>query len=284
MEFHLPTNLAAGDLPPSLVASLLEHTDDWHEQRLKGIGGSDAIKIMSGDWFLLWEQKTGRAESEDLSNVLPVIMGTWTEALNRYWFEKQTSHIVDLSDVGHCTHPEYPFLRANLDGRVGLGIWEGKHVNAFAKPEEVREKYYAQCQHNLAVANAPVCYLSVFLGTMKWEMFEIDEDPEYQAELLAREIEFWNFVTTDTAPPMVEDSGMTALPVDDMRECDMTGNNVWASAAADYLENQKAAADFKKADETLKGLVEGDVKRAFGHGVEINRAKNGALRIKREAL
>ena len=279
----MPPNLSAGDFPPGLVASLLSHGDDWDGQRRLGIGGSDAVKIMAGDWFPLWEQKTGRAEAEDLSGVLPVIMGTWTEALNRYWFEKHTGMAVDLSEVGHCTHAEHAFMRANLDGRVGLGIWEGKHVNAFAKPDEVREKYYAQCQHNMAVTGAPVCYLSVFLGTQKWEWFEIDEDPDYQADLLAREIEFWGYVESDTAPPVDTAPGMAALPIDDMRDMDMTGNNAWASAAADYLENQKAATTFKTADKTLKDLVEPDVKRAFGHGLEINRAKNGSLRIKKES-
>lgn len=77
---------------PQTVASLLAHDDDWHEQRRKGIGGSDAMKIMSGDWLTLWEEKTGRAAAQDLSDVLPVVMGAWTEPLNRYWFEKKNRY------------------------------------------------------------------------------------------------------------------------------------------------------------------------------------------------
>ena len=63
----------------------------------------------------------------------------------------------------------------------------------------------------------------------------------------------------------------------------MASNNAWASAAVDYLEHQTAAKKFTAADKALKGLIEPDVKRAFGHGVEINRAKNGSLRIKKES-
>lgn len=30
------------------------------EERMKGIGGSDARKIVSGDWYDLWLEKTGK--------------------------------------------------------------------------------------------------------------------------------------------------------------------------------------------------------------------------------
>ena len=37
------------------------------------IGGSDCVKIMRGEWLELWEIKTGRRESEDLSDNLSLI-------------------------------------------------------------------------------------------------------------------------------------------------------------------------------------------------------------------
>mgnify|MGYP003125020012 FL=1 len=42
------------------------------EDRKKYIGGSDACRIISGDWIKLWEEKTGRTEPEDLSKKLAV--------------------------------------------------------------------------------------------------------------------------------------------------------------------------------------------------------------------
>ena len=53
------------------------------------IGGSDAVKIMNGDWFELWEVKTGLKEPEDLSSKLAVQLGIHTEDFNLSWFEKE---------------------------------------------------------------------------------------------------------------------------------------------------------------------------------------------------
>ncbi len=53
------------------------------------IGGSDAVKIMNGDWIELWEIKTGRIESPDLSKNLAVQMGILTEDFNISWFEQE---------------------------------------------------------------------------------------------------------------------------------------------------------------------------------------------------
>ena len=51
------------------------------------IGGSDVVKIQDpSNWFELWEIKTGRRESEDLSDVLAVQMGVNTEDFNINWF------------------------------------------------------------------------------------------------------------------------------------------------------------------------------------------------------
>ena len=44
-------------------------------ERRKGLGGSDAAKIVAGDWHALWLDKTGRVEPEDLSAVWPVQLG-----------------------------------------------------------------------------------------------------------------------------------------------------------------------------------------------------------------
>ena len=42
------------------------------------IGGSDCVKITNGDWLELWQIKTGRVESDDLSRNIAVQLGSWT--------------------------------------------------------------------------------------------------------------------------------------------------------------------------------------------------------------
>ena len=65
-------------------------TKEQLEFRLNGIGGSEANMIMSGDnqkVMDLWLVKTKPAQPEDLSGILPVQMGRYTEPFNRYWSE-----------------------------------------------------------------------------------------------------------------------------------------------------------------------------------------------------
>ncbi len=263
---------------------------EWHAERRKGIGGSDAAKIMAGDWFPLWEEKTGRAEAEDLSWVLPVQIGVATEDLNRRWFEHGTGHVVSMDNTEGLAHPDHRFMRANLDGWIIEevaeqephlpAILECKHVNQFSKDDEVVTRYFPQLQHYIAVTNTMLAHLSVFVGTFNWKCFAIGRDPDYQAELIRREEQFWRYVTEDTPPPDMDAVEPPKVAFDDMREVDLTGSNEWAAFAADWRESAAAAKTFNAAAKGLKDLTEADVKRAYGHGVETNRAKNGALRVK----
>jgi len=50
--------------------------------RMGGLGGSDAERIMAGNWYRLWAEKTKRVAAEDLTRTLPVQMGKVTEAFN----------------------------------------------------------------------------------------------------------------------------------------------------------------------------------------------------------
>jgi predicted phage-related endonuclease len=95
-------------------------TEEQHAFRRLGIGGSDANTIMGGDpekILRLWKEKRGEIEPEDLSNVLPVVMGSWTEMLNIIWFEKQTGKTV-YNNGDQRISAEYPFMRCTLDGET----------------------------------------------------------------------------------------------------------------------------------------------------------------------
>lgn len=252
------------------------------EHRLTGIGGSDANVLLSGnrDRVLdLWREKRGEQEAVDLSSNLAVMLGCWTEAFNRMWFEKVSGLCVDEMHVA-LTCPANPWRRCTLDGYVVAedAIWEAKHTNAFAKGDEVLERYMPQLQHNMAVARVEKAYLSVIFGNHKFEMFEVATDWIYQIELLQAEIDFWDCVQTGRepvpAPPPV------APKPSGTREVCLEGSNAWASAAADWLEHRSAAKLHASACSTIKELVEDDVARAFGHGIEAQRSKSGAISIR----
>jgi len=250
------------------------------EGRVHGIGGSDANTILGGDAakvLRLWEEKTGRAEPEDLSANLPVMMGAFTEPFNAAWFQMQTGlTITARGETVTCTVD--PWRSATLDGRIGPdAIWEAKHTNPFSKEHEVLAQYMPQLHHNMDVAHVGRAHLSAFRGNSAWVTWAVDYDAEYGAALHRAEWEFWMAVLADEPP--------TPYPTPDLPKAiavkvvEMTGSNEWAYCAGVWLETRDAAARCDKAKEGLKSLVPADVARAWGHGVEMSRDKRGSLRI-----
>lgn len=252
------------------------------DRRAKGIGGSDANVILSGDSDRireLWLEKRGKAGPADLSSNLAVMLGCWTEAFNRQWFEQVTASSVSRVGVElKCSR--HNWRRCTLDGFVNelSAIWEAKHTNAFATSEEVVTRYMPQLQHNMAVAGVERALLSIIFGNHKYELIEIAADWLYQLELLEAEEAFWSCVVTGKEPVPATPPA-PPRPVGTREVC-LEGNNAWASAAADWLGNRDASKLHHSATKTLKELVEDDVGRAFGHGIEAKRSRSGAITIK----
>lgn len=259
---------------------------EWHDERRKGLGGSDANILMNGDpaaTHQLWLVKTGRAAPEDLSAVLPVQLGIYTEPFNSLWFQQVTGRLVSDRNVA-VVNLEPSFMRCNLDGRTVTdeghsAIWEAKHVNAFGDINDVIQKYMPQLHHNMACDGLEWAVLSVIQGTLKYEIAEVPLDWIYLARLIDRERAFWACVEGDTPPPGFEPVAPPKAPTK-FREVDFAGNNLWAACAGDWLANRRAAKTFETATKDLKALVELDVGRAYGHGIEIKRSKAGALSVR----
>jgi predicted phage-related endonuclease len=252
------------------------------EARLDAIGGSDANIILSGDEeqvLKLWRVKRREEVPESMSDRLPVMLGCWTEAFNRQWYEKMTGYAVSAEGATLSCN-RHSWRRCTLDGFVSAAgaVWEAKHTSAFSKPDELLRRYMPQLQHNMAVAKAERAVLSVIFGNHKWEVFEVEADWLYQEDLLIAETRFWDCVRKGERP--------VAAPVPQpprvkgVREIGLEGNNAWASAAADWLTNRQAAKLHASAAASIRELVEDDVARAFGHGIEARRSKSGAVTIR----
>lgn len=259
--------------------------------RKDAIGGSDANTIMGGDekkLLRLWREKRGEIEPEDLSDVLAVQMGSFTEPFNAAWFEKNTGYVVTHRGLA-LRSKERPFMGCTLDGLVAeqwedgcdqgreLGIFEAKHCGTRSTDADLFARYVPQLTHNCIVAGERRAWLSCFKGNGDWVMFEYQLDEAYAERLVAAEEAFWNCVRTGT-PPCAVPAEPTPKPVG-VVEYDFTGSNAWASHSADYLETVLAADRHEIAKKALKELVPEDASKCFGHGVEIRRDKRGALRF-----
>lgn len=259
------------------MLSTLGLTAEQIAARKAYIGASDANILMSGDIEAidrLWAVKRGEAEPEDLSDVLQVQLGAFTEVFNRHWFTKVTGRAVDNVGV-EMASLDHEWMAVTLDGLTDGGetVFEAKHISAFAKPDEVLAKYLPQLTHAMLVVGVRRAVLSVLFGNHKHETFEVALDDAYAEQLVAVEQAFWACVRTGTRPNAVE----VKAPVPAVRKADMTGSNAWAAAAADWAANKAAAKAFDDAAKSLRALVEEDVAEAFGHGVVAKRTKAGSL-------
>jgi|TARA_R110002072_G_scaffold102601_9_gene225530 predicted phage-related endonuclease len=176
------------------------------KKRPNGIGGTDANKLVHDDtWLELYDLKVGNTEPADLSDVLPVRIGTITEDLNREWFTKE----MDLRVTQETQLWYNKYIYGNLDGLVVAGmegedvplaVFEAKHSGQFMDTPKQHinliDRYYPQLQHYMMCAKLNKAYLSIFFGNRTHKIFTIEEDRKFQSLLLKAYKVFWIAVNT----------------------------------------------------------------------------------------
>ena len=277
---------AAEDTSPEFVMPGL--TSAQRNARAAGLGGSDAERVMAGDWYRLWSEKTKRVKPEDLSRVLAVQMGNVTEAFNAYWFGLQTGIPVNRSFSVHRRthlHPVHPFMLCNIDGLViidgRLRLFEAKHVNPFGSKADAPAKYYAQIQHNLEVLDLEGCELSVLFGNSDWQRFSVERDKEYANLLLDREREFWEHVVRDKPPTEGQgEATQPAVSLELMRQLNMCASNEWGDHEATWVRTREHVKQADAAESALKAMMPADCDFAFGHELVCVRDRAGKLSLR----
>ena len=253
-------------------------------ERRTGIGGSDAGKIMAGDWHELWLQKTGRKEPEKIMSDWNYVWRMATETLQLDWFEHTTKRRV-IGRNSRTSSVLYPFMRATLDGILedsGEPI-NAKHLSGWTKDARnwAINKYVWQIVHEVIVLAPPTMmgWITLIVGEKEPELIPIEADPVSIDRLIAAEEEFWGYVQRDEPP----DGKASIAPIvewDRMRSVNMATSNSWAEYAEMWLENIVASRRCDKAAKELRALVEADVREAMGHGVIIRRSRDNKLLIK----
>src|SRR5271166_4744979 len=139
--------------------------------------GTNKTKILN-----LWRELIGDPsyEPENLDHIWAVQLGSQTESLNLDWFERKTGKpVTRRGEV--CVHSKVGWAAATLDGwsEAYQAPVETKHVGGFEPFERIVDRYYAQCQWQMEVTNASVCYLSVIEGSKEPRIRNIDLDLKY---------------------------------------------------------------------------------------------------------
>ena len=191
---------------------------EWLQERLSGIGGSDASAVIGRNPYMsnveLWEIKTGLVIPEDIGDKPYVRYGVEAEPYLRAMFALDyPQYEVSYKDFDLIRHPEYPFIFATLDGRLiekstgRKGVLEIKTTEILKSMQKekwrdaVPDNYYCQVLWALLATGFEFIELkaqlkyqiedTVYLQTKHYhiERSEVEKDIEYLKE---KAIYFWN--------------------------------------------------------------------------------------------
>jgi len=233
-------------------------------------------------WLELTGDPVGLQKAEELRQELEsdwgVQLGATTEKLHLDWLARTYGQIKGRGKS--FQHPDVTWAMCTLDGWVEdkqIPV-EVKHNNGFDKMDDIIKKYLPQMHWTMYVTDTEEILFSAIRGARQPDPYIIKQDEAFLHSMVKRAEEFMRHVHMLTEPgpnPYIE------MPrVEAVRIADMTGNNLWATAATRWKENLEAHKAFEYANKELKTAMPADAKEAFGHGVYAKRNKAGSITIK----
>ena len=245
------------------------------------VGGSDLYRILNGEWYSLWLEKTGRKEPDDLSDVFAVQLGVATEDFHLDWFGKVSGYnIIERGKVFEYTYKGIPF-RGMTDGYIeGNEIVECKHTSSFRKMSDMLSTYMGQLHLYMFTSNTSTICFSVIFGN-KHEWVRVSFNHEYWANCLDRIEEFWWFVDNDLPPPDVDAKSMdwSEVLIDELKVRDASDDNYFMSLAHDYASLHAQSKQFEAIKKDLRSQIEDSEREVYCDVLSIKRSKNGSCRI-----
>lgn len=259
--------------------------------RKASIGGSCAMRIMDGDWHALWLEKMGYADGADLSDVLQVQLGVWTEEFNIKWFSRHMQ-VECYRDAQNNYEQRYHYkwdgvpCRATLDAefemrgdRYGL---ECKHTNERATMRKQLERYMPQLQMYLEIAGVKAMYFANIFGNSRYEYVKVSKNEEYLQTMFVHLKEFWGYVERKEEPPLSMphfSASIDHVEINDMVARDATKDNHFIDRAMEYIATKDAARRHTDAGKDLKAMVGTDEREVYSDILSVKRDKRGSLRI-----
>jgi len=242
------------------VSTLDMSTEQWLQNRRKGIGGSDVGTILGlNKWkspYQLWLEKTGQIELEETDSE-PAYWGTTLEPLVAKEFTERTGKKVRRRNQ-IFKHPKYPFLIANIDRDVvgENAILECKTANPFLLKEwdgdEIPMSYLCQIQHYMNVLDRDCAYVAVLIGGQRFIWKQVDRDQALIDMITERLVEFWEYNILEGCEPPIDGSEATTEFIKD-RYLEEGKEEITLSSEFDLLIESKK--QLKESEKEIKTKI-----------------------------
>ncbi|MBQ7263846.1 MAG: YqaJ viral recombinase family protein [Synergistaceae bacterium] len=191
----------------------------WLEERRKGIGGSDAAKVLGlsrwGGPLSVYLDKVEGPRDELTSEAAH--FGTILEDVVAREFSEREGLKVRRRN-GIKASKARPFMLANVDREIvgrNAGL-ECKTANAFKADEwegdSLPTEYYAQVQHYCAVMGWEGCWIACLIGGQKFVHKWVPRSERFIVDMIAIEERFWREHVVPRVPPAPCATDQLALP------------------------------------------------------------------------
>lgn len=251
---------------------------------IRGILGSPEDQIRS---YKTITQTHTAEEIAEIENNPPVMMGTWTECLNKLFLENALN--IEVLNVEPFVHPDNPIHTASPDGVVAKEfcdvptLVECKHTSNFTAVDTLYARYYPQLQWQLYVTGYELVIMSAIYGNnyrLPDSVTYVERNEEYIAEMVSK-VDAWYEKHIINDEPIVDDvAAPQFIPLDMRKDYDYSTNNEWVNHSINFVMSKEQHDLHIKSKKELKNLIPNDAKTVFGGGVEIKVGKSGRTTFK----
>lgn len=201
-------------------------TNEQLKERLNYLTGSDASVICGFSPYKtkieLWQEKTGKIQQEDISNLNAIEFGNFMESGVANWFSSKSGILLKpkLDTEPMRIHKNEKWMAGNIDYQA-LNENAGVECKTAGRPGDdwgdgvnlMPEQYLFQCAHYAMVYDFERIYLPVvfsFTRELRWYTYERNNNLE--SLLLELEHDFWhNHVLKDIPPEPINEKEVRQL-------------------------------------------------------------------------
>lgn len=256
--------------------------EDWLELRRNGIGGSDIAGILGLNKYKspmgVYLDKVGESPHEDETSEA-AYWGNMLEDVVAQEFGTRTGLAVG-NDTRMLSHPDHPYLIANLD-RVVIGkpeIIECKTSSAYRakewEGEHVPMEYLIQVMHYLAVTGYERAHIAVLIGGQRFIHKTVERDEELIELMIDAASNFWNNHVLPKVPPPFDGSNASVTLIGAMfPQAENESETELPDEAEKLIKQYHEASDRMDAAKTDKLDAENKLKALIGNA-EIGLGRN----------
>lgn len=190
--------------------------DEWLLERKNGIGASDASAVLGLNKYRtaydVWIDKTSELPEIEEENPNKELMeaGIRMEEVISTWWAEETGMKV-RQDHKIRSHPDYDFIRCNLDRTITENNGDGPGVLECKNTKEVMMKYwddgpplmhFTQIQMQLAITGYSWGEVAVCFGGCRFDRYPVETDTELINDyIIPRLVKFWENNVLKKVPP-----------------------------------------------------------------------------------